>query len=126
MSWDEVLRYHRTQAGIHAPVVADANRPRSILMNSAQDAPYPDTHQGDDIFYIGEGRVGDQMPTRGNRGLIEAEERGYTIRVFEKHRKGLWLDRGYCAVIGHEFVHSENERRRLLRFRLRPIEEQSK
>jgi hypothetical protein len=121
LTWHEVLRHHKTQAGIHAPVTGDAQTPRSILMNTGADAPYPDEHQGNDIFYIGEGQSGDQMPTRGNRGLIMAEELGYEIRVFEKRRKDQWYDRGLFKVIGHEFVQSLDGRRRLMRFRLRPV-----
>ncbi len=123
LTWHDVLKYHRTQAGIHAPVSNDASMQRSILMNTAADAVYPDEHQGNDIFYIGEGQVGDQQPIRGNRGLIVAEERGFEIRIFEELKKDQWYDRGLYKVIGHEFVQSSDGRRLLLRFRLRPLGE---
>ncbi len=122
LSWYEVLKYHKTQAGIHAPINGDATTLRSILMNTASDAIYPDEHQGNDIFYIGEGQAGDQLPTRGNRGLIVAAERGYEIRIFEKLKKDQWYDRGLYKVIGHEFVASSDGKRRLMRFRLRPVQ----
>jgi len=122
LTWHDVLKYHKTQAGIHAPISGDASVQRSILMSTAADAIYPDEHQGDDIFYIGEGQAGDQEPIRGNRGLIGAEEHGYEICVFEKLRKDQWYDRGLYKVLGHEFVQSSDGRRRLMRFRLRPVE----
>ena len=123
LTWHDVLKYHKTQAGIHAPVSGDASTPRSVLMNTADDAVYPDEHQGYDIFYIGEGQEGDQEPIRGNRGLIVAQECGFEIRIFEKLKKNQWSDRGLYKVIGHEFVSSSNGRRKLMRFRLRPAEE---
>lgn len=126
LSWHDVLKYHKTQAGIHAPTKADASLQRSILMNTAADADYPDEHQGDDIFSIGEGQAGDQQPVRGNRGLITAEEYGYEIRIFEKMKKDHWYDRGLYRVIGHEYIQSSDGERRLMRFRLRPVQENAR
>jgi len=123
LTWNDVLKYHKTQAGIHAPVSSDASLLRSILMNTAADAVYPDEHQGDDVFYIGEGQDGDQQPIRGNRGLIVAEERGFEIRIFEKKQKNQWYDCGLYNVIGHEFIPSSDGRRQLIRFRLCPVGE---
>jgi hypothetical protein len=123
LTWHDVLKYHKTQAGIHAPINGDASVQRSILMNTAADAVYPDEHQGNDIFYIGEGQAGDQQPIRGNRGLMNAQDRGYAIRIFEKIKKDQWYDRGMYTVIGHEFVQSSGGKRQLMRFRLRPVQE---
>ncbi len=121
LSWNDVLRYHKTQAGIHAPIEGGADAQRSILTNTAHDAPYPDEEIAQGFYYIGEGQAGDQQPTRGNRGLINAEEHGYAIRVFEKVRTNVWSDRGYYAVVSHDYVQDAGGRRRLLRFHLRPI-----
>jgi len=122
LSWNDVLRYHKTQAGIHAPLEGAADVARSILTNMNHDAPYADEEIAKGFHYIGEGQAGDQQPTRGNRGLINAEEHGYIIRVFEKVRKNVWRDRGEYTVISHEYV-DEVGGRRLLRFRLRALEE---
>ncbi len=123
LTWHEVLRHHRTLRGINAPVAGDADTPRSILVNAAPGAPYGDSGVADTFDYAGEGRAGDQTPTRGNRGLILAHERGYPVRMFEKRGPNRWRDHGDYLVGDYTDGYDPAERRRVIRFRLRRMEE---
>ena len=90
--WSEVVKVHRTRAGIRAPRGGSA---ASIICNTGAHAPYPDRFLGPDVLrYVGRGLEGDQALDRDNESLCRAIERGVPIRVFEQLGKNQYVDHG--------------------------------
>jgi hypothetical protein len=116
LSWHEVLALHGSRRGIritgtHATLLLDFGLSRYV--NRRVDGR---------ITYEGEGKRGDQTPTRGNAGLLECHESGRALRVFERTRPGVWFDRGLHVVSGVEYVWREVEHRHVFEFLLEPQE----
>ena len=116
LSWDQILAMHGSRRGIrvtpeHASLLLDFGL--SSYVNRRQDGR---------ITYEGEGKHGDQTPTGGNAGLLECFDTKRSLRVFERTRPGVWLERGLHRVASVEYVWRETERRRVFEFLLEPAE----
>jgi hypothetical protein len=120
LPWSEVVKVHRTQAGIRAP---RGGSEASIICNTGLDGPYPDRFLGPDVLhYVGRGFEGDQELDRDNESLRQAVERGVTIRVFEQLGKNRYIDRGDWEGVAEPLWHLEaGSNRRLIIFTLRRI-----
>jgi hypothetical protein len=118
LPWSEVVKVHRTQAGILAP---RGRSEASIICNTGAHGPYPDRFLGPDVLhYVGRGLEGDQELDRDNESLRQAIERGVSIRVFEQLGKNRYLDHGYWSGVGEPLWHIDpDSRRRLVVFTLR-------
>ncbi len=118
LPWAEVVKIHRTRAGIRAP---RGGAEASIICNTGAHAPYPDRFLGPDVLhYVGRGLDGDQALDRDNESLRQAVERGVPIRVFEQLGKNRYLDHGVWAGVGDPLWHIDPEsNRRLIVFTLR-------
>lgn len=120
LPWSEVVKVHRTQAGIRAP---RGGSEASIICNTGVHGPYPDRFLGPDVLhYVGRGFEGDQELDRDNESLRQAVERGVTIRVFEQLAKNRYVDHGDWIGIGEPLWHLEaGSNRRLIIFTLRRL-----
>lgn len=118
--WSQVVKVHRTQAGIRAP---RGGSEASIICNTGVHGPYPDRFLGPDVLhYVGRGFEGDQELDRDNESLRQAIERGVTIRVFEQLAKNQYVDHGDWEGVGEPLWHLEaGSNRRLIIFTLRRI-----
>ena len=96
--WSEVVKVHKTRAGIRAP---RGGKEASIICNTGAHAPYPDRFLGSDVLhYVGRGLEGDQALDRDNESLRVAVERGVPIHVFEQLGKNQYLDHGIWHGVG--------------------------
>ena len=118
LPWSEVVKVHRTRAGIRAP---RGGSEASIICNTGVHGPYPDRFLGPDVLhYVGRGFEGDQELDRDNESLRQAVERGVTIRVFEQLAKNRYIDHGNWEGVGEPLWHHEaGSNRRLIIFTLR-------
>jgi len=116
--WSEVVKVHRTRAGIRAP---RGGSEASIICNTGAHGPYPDRFLGADVLhYVGRGLEGDQALDRDNESLRQAIERGVPIRVFEQLAKNQYLDHGGWLGVGEPLWHLDPaSNRRLVVFTLR-------
>lgn len=116
--WSEVVKVHRTRAGIRAP---RGGTEASIICNTGAHGPYPDRFLGSDVLhYVGRGLEGDQALDRDNESLRQAIERGVPIRVFEQLAKNQYVDHGAWLGVGEPLWHLDPaSRRRLVVFTLR-------
>jgi len=116
--WSEVVKVHRTQAGIRAP---RGRSEASIICNTGAHGPYPDRFLGPDVLhYVGRGLDGDQELDRDNESLRQAIERGVPIHVFEQLGKNQYLDHGTWFGVGEPLWHLDlASNRRLVVFTLR-------
>lgn len=121
LPWSEVVKVHKTQAGIRAPRGA---REASLICNTSARGSYPDRFLGPDVLhYVGRGLEGDQELDRDNESLRQAVERGSPIRVFEKLGTNRYLDHGYWEGVGEPLWHLEQgTKRRLIVFSLRRLD----
>jgi hypothetical protein len=121
LPWSEVVKVHRTQAGIRAP---RGGSEASIICNIGVHGPYPDRFLGPDVLhYVGRGLEGDQELDRDNESLRQAVERGVPIRVFEQLGKNRYLDHGVWEGVGEPLWHHEaGSNRRLIVFTLRRLQ----
>jgi hypothetical protein len=115
LSWPEVLSVHGSRRGIRV-----TNAAASLLLDFGW-SPYVNRREGTRIHYEGEGKRGDQTPTRGNAGLLECLETGRALRVFERLRPGLWFDRGWHRVVNAVYRNAPVEDRMIFEFTLEPV-----
>lgn len=115
LSWDAVLRLHGSRRGIR---VTSAHA--SLLLDFGLSS-YVNRREDGRITYEGEGKRGDQTPTRGNAGLLECHETGRTLMVFERTRPGVWFDRGPHRIVGVQYLWRDSERRHVFEFVLEPV-----
>ncbi len=117
LSWTEVNKTHRIQSGVYQRL----GRLVSLLTDFGRiNACYPDraNPSGDEIFYTGEGRRGDQALTPGNRALLAAIETGHGVPLFNKLAAGRWQHTGFWRIAGGSHIFDEQEQRMLWLFRL--------
>ena len=117
ISWAEVNRTHRIRNGVYQR----CGHLVSLLTDFGRINPcYPDrlAETGDYIYYIGEGRHGDQTMTPGNRALLAAIESGHAVPLFNKLGVGRWQHMGFWRVTSARQFFDENEQRMLWQFTL--------
>ncbi|NJK43786.1 MAG: hypothetical protein HC933_05450 [Pleurocapsa sp. SU_196_0] len=115
LSWLEVLSVHGSRRGIHVTSTA-----ASVLLDFGLSS-YVNRREGTRIFYEGEGKRGDQTPTRGNAGLLECLETRRSVRVFERVRPGEWFDRELYNVVDVVYRNAPTERRMVFEFTLESV-----
>lgn len=94
--------------------------------NTGEQYGYTDHfNESGDLFYTGEGQLGDMTMTRGNRAIAEHAARGRALHVFEATGKGK-----PCVYKGEFFYEShsvkrgldrDNKERNVIVFRLAPV-----
>jgi hypothetical protein len=114
LTWNEVQSLHGSRRGIritpnHASLLLDFGLSR-----------YVNRREGSRIFYEGEGKHGDQVPTAGNAGLLACLESGRSLTVFERVKSGEWYDRGEHHVTASTYCFLELEGRMVYEFVLEP------
>jgi hypothetical protein len=122
LSWNDVVKIHRTQAGIRAP---RGGTEASIICNTGPHGPYPDRFLGPNVLhYVGRGFDGDQALDGDNESLRQAVERGIEVRVFEQLGKNRYLDHGLWQGIGDPLWHLDPaSNRRLIVFTFQRVAE---
>lgn len=114
LGWHDVLALHGSRRGIRA-----TSERASVLLDFGL-SPYVNRREGNQLFYQGEGKRGDQQATAGNAGLLECLETGRAVTVFERTRPGEWFDRGPHRVVGVQYRPLETKRF-VFEFVLEPI-----
>ncbi|MEK0090831.1 restriction endonuclease, partial [Tetragenococcus halophilus] len=61
---------------------------------SQKDVPYQDFWENSTLHYTGQGKEGNQELTRNNKKIVEAQQDGITIHLFESFVKGENIYRG--------------------------------
>ena len=115
LTWNEVQAMHGSRRGIritsnHASLLLDFGLSR-----------YMNRREGSRIFYEGEGKHGDQIPTAGNAALFACLETGRSVMVFERVKPGEWYDRGDHRVRASDYRFLEVENRMVYEFLLEPV-----
>lgn len=120
LTWNDVQKIHRTQAGIRAP---RGRSEASIICNTGAHGPYPDRFLRPDLLrYVGRGFEGDQTLDRDNESLRLAIQRGIPIRVFEQLAKNKYIDHGFWEGLGDPLWHLDpDQSRRLIVYTLRRL-----
>jgi hypothetical protein len=120
LSWKEVNTVHRIRNGVyqkHGCLI-------SLLTDFGRINPcYPDqsNEEGDEIYYTGAGRRGDQPLNPGNRALLAAIKSEHEVPLFNKRSVGCWEFMGYWRVTHGEYIFDEKEKRMLWKFTLKKI-----
>jgi hypothetical protein len=115
MTWHEVLAIHGSRHGIR---IDESHA--SILLDFGLSA-YNNRREAGLLYYEGEGKTGDQTPTKGNTGLLECLETKRPVLVLERSKPGVWRDAGEHLVIGFEYLKLEGQQRMVFVFCLKPI-----
>ncbi|MGN1457844.1 MAG: hypothetical protein ACI4XP_07815 [Acutalibacteraceae bacterium] len=79
-------------------------------------------------MYSGEGKIGDQHMTLGNKAIVDAESDGKTIHLFVKFSPQEYYYQGVFSLVDYTYEDDKDESgniRKEYKFRLRkkPIEE---
>lgn len=122
LSWAEVSRAHPIQSGVYQR----KGLLISLLTDFGRINPcYPDRadSSGEEIYYTGEGRRGDQALTPGNRALLAAIESKRVVPLFNKLAVGRWQHTGFWRVCEARHVFDAKENRMLWLFTLRKARE---
>jgi hypothetical protein len=120
LSWREVLAIHGSRRGIRiTPTQA------TILLDFGLSPYKNDRRESNRLYYQGEGLKGDQIPTKGNAGLLECMQTKRSVRIFERTKPGVWFDRGLFFVVDAAYKKLESERRMVFEFVLEPISNSS-
>jgi len=120
LSWAEVNRTHRIRNGVYQR----NGRLISLLTDFGRINPcYPDrqAESGDQIYYTGEGRRGDQTLSPGNRALLAAIWSGHAVPLFNKLDVGRWQHMGFWRVLEGSQRFDEKENRMLWQFTLQRV-----
>lgn len=115
MTWHEVLVIHGSRRGIRV----DQNH-ASLLLDFGLSV-YHNRRESGFLFYEGEGKSGDQTPTKGNAGLLECLEIKRPVLVLERLNPGIWQNAGEHLVIGVEYLKLEAQQRYVFVFKLKPL-----
>lgn len=121
LSWAEVNRTHRIRNGVYQR----RGRLISLLTDFGRINPcYPDreAESGDTLYYVGEGRRGDQQLSPGNRALLAAVESGHAVPLFNKLGTGRWRHMGFWRVVEASHRFDEKENRMLWQFTLKQVQ----
>lgn len=94
-----------------------------FLFHDERTNPYGDVDEGDRIYYIGQGRLGEQTRTSYNRYLADHLELGLKVHYFVQPKDALGKIeyRGQVVVEQTERISRPSEGRSVLRFTLVPI-----
>ena len=118
LSWAEVNRTHRIRNGVYQR----GGRLVSLLTDFGRINPcYPDhlAEDEDTLYYVGNGRRGDQYLNPGNRALLAAIESGHSVPLFNKLAVGRWQHMGFWRVTAARQIFDEREKRMLWQFTLK-------
>jgi hypothetical protein len=115
MTWHEVLAIHGSRRGIR---ISETHA--SILLDFGL-SPYHNRREAGCLFYEGEGKSGNQTPTKGNAGLLECLDLQRPVLVLERLKPGFWRDMGKHLVIGFEYLKLEAQQRQVFVFQLQPL-----
>jgi hypothetical protein len=113
MTWNEVLEIHGSRRGIRI----DKTR-ASLLLDFGLSA-YCNRREAGMLYYEGEGKMGNQTPTRGNAGLLECLELKRPVLVLERTEPGVWHNAGKHLVVGFEYLKLEAQQRMVFVFELK-------
>ena len=116
MIWQEVLEIHGSRRGIRVTKIH-----ASILLDFGLSV-YHNHREAGVLFYEGEGKTGDQMPTRGNAGLLECLDSQRPVLVLERLKPGLWRNAGNHLVVDFEYLKLEQQQRYVFVFQLLELE----
>ncbi len=116
MTWQEVLVIHGSRRGIRI----DQNH-ASLLLDFGLSV-YHNRREAGVLYYEGEGKSGDQTPTKGNSGLLECLETNRPVLVLERSQPGIWHNAGEHLVVGVEYMKLEAEKRHVFVFKLKPLQ----
>jgi hypothetical protein len=103
MTWREVLAIHRSRRGINI-----SKTHASILLDFGL-SPYHNRREAGLLYYEGEGKSGNQSPTKGNLSLLECLESKRPVLVLERQNPGVWKSAGEHLVIGFEYLKLEGQ-----------------
>ena len=99
------------------------NRTRTIVITSVHTGNriYDDKlFDGDVMYYTGEGQIGDQTMTGGNKSIYTAKDRGVPIYLFVRFRRQEYTYFGEVELVGEPFYEIEKDvngdDRRVLKF----------
>ncbi len=101
MTWQEVLAIHGSRRGIRV----DTNH-ASVLLDFGLSS-YHNRREHNILYYEGEGKTGNQIPTRGNAGLLECLALKRPVLVLERQKPGVWYNAGEHLVVGVEYIKLE-------------------
>ena len=111
MRWSEVLKIHKTLRGIGHT---------SLLVDRGESGYCNRFLEDDQILYPGEGLMGNQQPTRGNRILLEALSGQQSLRVFCREAHNHWTDLGLYRIAEVQYSLEPAEARYIYWFTLVP------
>jgi hypothetical protein len=115
MTWREVLEIHGSRRGIRI------DQTHASLLLDFGLSVYHNRREAGFLYYEGEGKSGDQTPTKGNVGLLECLETRRQVLVLERLKPGLWRNAGEHLVIGFEYIKLEVQQRMVFVFKLQPM-----
>ena len=116
-SWAEVSKVHRVRMGIYQK----NEHLISLLTDFGRINPcYPDAlgATGDQIFYTGNGRRGDQPLSPANRALLAAVKTKHTVPLFNKLAVGEWRFEGFWQVESGKYIFDQIRDRMIWQFLL--------
>jgi hypothetical protein len=116
MTWHEVLEIHGSRRGIRI----DSTH-ASLLLDFGLSV-YHNRRESGFLYYEGEGKSGDQTPTKGNAGLLECLEVKRPVLVLERLKPGIWRNAGEHLVVGVEYQKLEAHKRYVFVFKLKPVD----
>jgi hypothetical protein len=116
MTWDEVLEIHGSRHGIRIDTTH-----ASLLLDFGLSV-YHNRRESGYLYYEGEGKTGDQTPTKGNAGLLECLETKRSVLVLERSKPGIWRSAGEHLVVGVEYLRLEVQQRYVFVFKLKPLQ----
>lgn len=116
-SWAEVSKVHRVRMGIYQK----NGYLISLLTDFGRINPcYPDALDaaGNQIYYTGNGKRGDQGLTPANRALFAAIEIKHAVPLFNKLAVGQWRFEGFWQVESGKYIFDETRERMIWQFLL--------
>ena len=116
MTWQEVLEIHGSRRGIRIDETH-----ASLLLDFGLSV-YNNRREAGVLYYEGEGKTGDQTPTRGNACLLECLKLQRPVLVLERLKPGLWRKAGEHLVVGFEYLKLEQQQRYVFVFELLELE----
>ena len=86
--------------------------------------PYQDTpmNNNGELLYTGEGKVGDQKISGGNKRVVQSHTNGMRLFYFESYKSNEYTFKGEVVYLNHEFAEEKDlkdNKRKVVKFSLR-------
>ena len=98
------------QCGNMGGILPSRKNKAIVIISSHVKGIYGDKWDGDILHYTGAGQEGDQALKGNNKALLESNENGYTVYLFEEIVKKEYIYRGIVQLVDRPYMEEQPDK----------------